>query len=82
MRKWIFENGIEVYESDFDYSLHCFKVYNGDEFLGVVYPDTIESMQSCIDDLNAGIDPISGGWEDGCGNACTIDGWEDGCGNN
>ena len=76
MRDWKFENGIEVYESEFDYDLHCFKVYNGDEFLGIVYPDCIEDMEGCIEDFDAGIDPISGMWEDGRGNSCTLQGWE------
>lgn len=25
MREWKFDNGIEVYEEEFDYDLHCLK---------------------------------------------------------
>lgn len=78
MKNWTFDNGIEVYESEFDYDLHCLKVYNGDNYLGTVYPDSIEDMKSCFKDLDAGNDPITGGWEDGMGNSCTLDGWGDG----
>lgn len=31
----------------------------------------------CVKLLNAGHGPISDGWEDGLGNACTMDGWGD-----
>lgn len=75
MREWNFENGINVEECDYDYGLHCFKVYNGGEYLGTVYPRNIEDMKLCIECLDNGEDPISGGWEDGMGNSCTIDGW-------
>ncbi len=34
MKEWRFENGIEVYEDNYNGSLHCLKVYNGDDFLG------------------------------------------------
>ena len=75
MKEWKFENGIEVYESEHNYDLHCFKVYNNDDLLGIVYPNTIEDMEECIKSLDNGEDPISGGWEDGCGNNCKLDGW-------
>lgn len=75
MREWKFENGIEVYEVEFDYDLHAFKVYNGDDFLGTVYPSTIADMEECIQNLDEGNDPISTCWEDGNGNTCTLDGW-------
>ena len=78
MQKWTFENGIEVYENDFDNDLHCLAVYNGEEKLGTIYPDNIGDMESCIEALDAGEDPISGHWEDGCGNLCTLEGWENG----
>lgn len=77
LRKWNFENGISVVECDFDFDLYCFEVYNGEKYLGTIYPDSIESMKSCIADLENGKDPITNGWEDGCGNACTLDGWGD-----
>lgn len=79
MRNWIFDNGIEVLESEFDYSLHCFKVYNRDDYLGTIYPDTIEDMENCIKDLDDGSDPITDMWEDGMGNFCTLDGWGESC---
>lgn len=75
MKEWIFDNGIKVVEAEFDYDLHCLEVYNSNEYLGTVYPDSIESMESCFRDLDAGKDPISGRWEDGRGNICTLDGW-------
>lgn len=74
--KWKFNNGIEVYERDFDYDLHVFKVYEGERYLGTVYPASIESMNECIKELNNGNDPIDGNWEDGNGNYCTLDGWD------
>lgn len=75
MQSWIFDNGIKVYEEDFDNDLHCLAVYNRDEKLGTIYPDNIGDMESCIESLDAGEDPISGHWEDGRGNLCTLDGW-------
>lgn len=77
MRTWKFENGIIVKEMEFDYDLHKFEVYHGEKYLGSVYPDSIKDMISCIADLDAGKDPISNGWEDGCGNGCTLNGWEE-----
>ena len=77
MREWKFENGIEVYESDYDYDLHCLKVYNRDEYLGTVYPASIEDMDDCFKELDAGHDPIDYHWEDGLGNSCTLDGWRE-----
>lgn len=71
MREWKFENGIEVYEKGFDYDLHAFDVYRGDEYLGDITPDSIESMKSIIAGLDSGDDPISGHWEDGGGNSCS-----------
>lgn len=74
MKEWKFENGIEVYESEYDHNVHCFKVYKGN-YLGTVYPETVDDMNACIERLDAGFDPISDGWEDGMGNACTLNGW-------
>jgi hypothetical protein len=34
MKEWRFNNGIEVYENEFNYDLHCLKVYNKDKYLG------------------------------------------------
>lgn len=75
MKNWKFENGIEVYESELDYDLHCLKVYNGEDYLGAIYPATPEDMDNCKAVLDGGEDPISGMWEDGLGNTCTLDGW-------
>ncbi len=75
MREWKFENGIEVFEKEFDYDLHCLTVYNGEAYLGTIYPSSIEAMESCFDDLDNGEDPVTGGWEDGAGNTCSMDGW-------
>lgn len=50
----------------------------GEEKLGTIYPDNIGDMESCIESLDAGEDPISGHWEDGCGNLCTLQGWGSG----
>ena len=75
MREWKFENGIEVYEVEFDFDLHAFKVYNEENFLGTVFPDSIENMESMIEELDDGKDLISGHWEDGRGNSCTLYGW-------
>lgn len=78
MKKWIFENGIEVYEKPLDFDLHGFAVYDGDRFLGFVSPSSIADMDNCIALLDAGRDPITDGWDDGCGNPCTLDGWDNG----
>lgn len=75
MKEWTFSNGIEVYEKGYNGNLHCLEVYNGDEYLGTIYPRDIEDMQQCFEILDSGKDPISDGWEDGLGNDCTLDGW-------
>lgn len=75
VREWNFENGISVVEMDYNYDLHSFDVYNGDIFLGTVYPSDIEEMKKCIECLDGGKDPISDFWEDGCGNSCSLEGW-------
>lgn len=75
MREWKFENGISVQEDEFNYDLHCLKVYHGEKYLGTIYPGSIEDMENCFKDLDNGNDPISNGWEDGLGNSCTLDGW-------
>ena len=76
MREWSFKNNIKVIEEEFDFDLHSFKVYDKDRYLGSIYPNDLKSMESCISDLENGIDPISGGWEDGCGHTCNINGWD------
>lgn len=76
-KEWQFENGIKVCEDEYDYNLHCLNVYNKDDYLGVIYPNTIGDMLKYRVALSNGEDPISGGWEDGCGNVCTLDGWNE-----
>ena len=67
MRTWTTTNGVEIEEIEWDYSLHAFLVrYNGEE--KTVTPDSIEDMQSIIEALDAGADPIAERWEDGLGN--------------
>lgn len=67
---WSFENGIEVYEHS-----EYFAVYNGDTLLGYIHPDTLEGFDDCRKALDSGEDPITGGWEDGLGNSCSLCGW-------
>ena len=73
--EWVFENGITVVEKDFDFDLHCFAVYEGEKYLGSIFPATIDDMISCKSDLDEGNEPIDSGWEDGNGNTCSRDGW-------
>lgn len=76
INKWVFEKCIVV-EVEYCYDLHEFDVYDIDEcYLGTITPDSIETMQSMINDLNNSIDPITYMWEDGKGNICTLDGWK------
>lgn len=75
MKEWKFENGIVVLEEDYDCDLHCLKVYNGGDYLGTIYPVSIEDMENCFKRLDSGYDPISDCWEDGLGNICTLAGW-------
>ncbi len=74
MRTWK-NNGYIINEVDYDYDLHAFEVYKNGNFLGGIYPDDIANMESCIKDLDSGKDPVTDGWDDGCGNGCTEDGW-------
>ena len=75
MREWTFDNGIIVRECEYDYLVHCFRVYDGDKYLGVILPDTFDDFKLCISGLDNGEDPITGGWQDGCGHDCTREGW-------
>lgn len=74
MKEWKYDNGIKVCESEFENELgnklHCFKVYNVDEYLGTIYPRCIEDEESMIDDLDDGYEPVSNYWEDRRGNRC------------
>lgn len=75
MKEWKFNNNLEVYENEYDCDLHCFVVYNGDSYLGTIYPNSIDDMNECISKLDSGIDPITDGWEDGRRNPCRLEGW-------
>lgn len=67
--------GITIIEVDYDYDLHMFEVYKGDDLLGKITPATIEDLDRCRSDLDNGFCPICDGWEDGNGNLCVMDGW-------
>lgn len=73
-RTWEFENGVIVDEANF-----CgFEVYTDDreKYLGSVVCADSNDFEACVADLNNGIDPITGLWEDGNGKTCTLDGWD------
>lgn len=71
---WKFTDGIEVYQEEVNF-LPSFKVYDGEKFLGTVYPACQEDAEDCIQALDAGSNPVADSWEDGCGNTCSCDGW-------
>lgn len=49
------------------------RFYNyDDELIGSIFPD---DMQSAINELEHGADPILDGWEDGCGQTLSPEGW-------
>lgn len=75
MREWEFENCIKVIEEPYNYDVHCLKVHMGNEYLGAIYPDTIEDMEEMARALDSGEDPVTGEWEDGMGNICQMNGW-------
>lgn len=57
-----------IYEVDYDYDLNRFDVYSQlDEYIGSVYPDSIEDMQECHKALKRGGCPLCDEWEDGLG---------------
>lgn len=62
-------------ECDFDYDLYIFEVEYDDYYLGNIYPDSLETQERMIEEMDAGKDPITCGWEDGYGHTCTTDGW-------
>lgn len=59
---------VEMVEHDHD--LKAFEVKQDDE-VQTIYPETIEDMQSIIDDLDNGEDV--NGWEDGLGNTIVVE---------
>ena len=74
-KDWTFSDGIYVREAEFDGNLRIFEVFNGDDYLGDVTPPDVENMELLEKELDNGANPISGDWEDGMGNSCTLDGW-------
>ena len=68
MRTW--SNGkSEIREVPFDGGeLHAFEVYREGHLIGTVKPGSIDDMNQCIADLDAGEDPVEEEWEDGTGN--------------
>lgn len=71
---WEFENGIIVEGNGSD--IFTVKRKNGD-FLGHIFCGDYKDYIARVADLNNGIDPITGGWEDGAGNPCEFSGWGD-----
>ena len=71
MKTWK-RNGYKVIEREHDYSLHCFAVVAKGMDEQVIYPDSIEAMESIITDLDNGEDV--NGWEDGMGNTIYTEG--------
>lgn len=76
LRRWKFENGIRVNEEIDQDGINYLDVYNGDSFLGSIFPADRKDMEMCCRDLDTGKDPITYGWRDGLGNDCTLDGWQ------
>lgn len=75
--KWVCEQcGVTVNLEPFDYDLCNLNAYyeNG-RFLGVIYPNDIETMIGLIESIDNGECPICNGWEDCCGNNCSSNGW-------
>jgi len=70
MKEWK-RDGYTVEEREFDHSLHCFAVIVEGKKEQVITPDSIESMNSIIADLDAGEEVQ--GWEDGMGNTIYTD---------
>lgn len=71
MEYWEFKNGITV-EGD---GSAVFSVNLGGDFLGYIVCRDSDDYRARVSDLNNGIDPITGVWEDGNGNPCTFSGW-------
>ena len=65
MRTWKREE-YRVVEREHDYDLHCFVVIVKGKDDQIIYPDSIDAMNSIIHDLDNGDDVD--GWEDGMGN--------------
>lgn len=61
----------------FDTNHHISSWEFDNKYLAIIYPADMGDYLECVKLLNAGHGPISDGWEDGLGNACTMDGWGD-----
>lgn len=76
MKKWIFENGIEVYQENSSiFEKESFTVYNKNELLGYIYPETVEENALYNKLLNDGHDPVTDKWSTGTGKTCSWSGW-------
>lgn len=75
MKTWNVDT-LTIYETEFDYDLHVFDVYNNGKFLGTIYPASVEDMQHCVAEFDNGVNPIEAHWEDGNGNTLNYEGWE------
>lgn len=73
-RVWGFGDGITVAEMPGGCcgQLLC---YRDGIFIGRVVPADMSDMEECVAKLDAGEDPVTGGWDDGNGNACSAKGW-------
>ena len=69
---WEFKTGITVEGNGCD--TFVVKLING-EFLGRIICGDSDDYRVRVADLNNGIDPITGNWEDGIGNPCELSGW-------
>jgi hypothetical protein len=65
MGRWEID-GVEIVEVEFDYDLHAFEIYRGDELIHTITPASIEDMNHIKKELDNGESPD--GWEDGMGN--------------
>lgn len=63
---WAFEDGrIEVFKREHDYECKKFEVWDGDELVGTIYPESADASRQIQKDLSSGISPY--GWDDGQG---------------
>lgn len=53
MRTWTI-NSITIIEQAHDHDLHSFAVYHGGDYLGTIYPDSVDDMRQCIAALDNG----------------------------
>jgi hypothetical protein len=60
---------------DWDYDLKVIEVFEGEECLGKIFPQSVPDSKSCVKELESGVCPVCEGWGDGLGNICNLDGW-------